>query len=63
MMKRILITLFLIVISTILLIKAAYITRGYFAVGGEWLVWVFPLLLWVIKKEDKPNETVYGGNT
>lgn len=41
---KIIITITATVLLTALCIKAAYITRGYFTVGGEWLIPVYPLL-------------------
>lgn len=46
---------------------AAFLERGYRAVGGEWLLWLLPGLLWVgldtsreikrgIKKEESKDE-------
>lgn len=35
-------------------IKIAYIQRGYFAVGGEWLLWIWPLL-WIAAKGKPKN--------
>lgn len=49
-MKKMLITVVSTVILTALCIKAAYITRGYFAVGGEWLIPVYPLLWFAIEQ-------------
>ena len=51
-MRKILIIVAAAVIMTVL-IKAAYITRGYFAFGGEWLVWAFPLLIHAAKIKEE----------
>jgi hypothetical protein len=40
-------------VITTLLVKEAYILRGYFAVGGEWLVWIFPVLISLVKTTDQ----------
>ncbi len=54
-MKRILITVAFTILLTALCVKAAYITRGYFAIGGEWFLWVYPVLWRMIgnREEDK----------
>jgi len=49
------------ILLTALCIKAAYITRGYFAVGGEWFLWVYPALWFAVRccekgKEKAPTE-------
>lgn len=35
-------------VLTPLFSKLATIDRGYFAIGGEWLVFMFPLMAWLV---------------
>lgn len=52
-MKKILAIIAVTATLTALCVKAAYIQRGYFAVGGEWLLWIYPLLFFAVKKCEK----------
>jgi hypothetical protein len=53
-MKKKLIFYISLILMTVLLVKAAYIMRGYFAIGGEWFVWVIPVLIQIAKSKKKP---------
>lgn len=52
-MKKKLIFYLSLIFVTALLVKAAYIWRGYFAFGGEWLAWIFPLLIQAVMQDEK----------
>ncbi len=47
------------IVLTVLLVKQAYLTRGEFAIGGEWLVLpaagLYALIRWVDKKDREEN--------
>ena len=38
---------------TALLVYAAYESRGYWAVGGEWFWWLLPAMWWAARKDEQ----------
>lgn len=52
-MKKLLIWATILVILTVLLIRWAYISRGYWAVGAEWFWWVVPAMLLAMDGEEE----------
>jgi hypothetical protein len=55
-MKKILLSIAILMIVTALLVKIAYLQRGYFAIGGECLIWIFPLLIIMASNGDRKEE-------
>lgn len=53
-MKKLLIWAAILTVLTGLLIRWAYISRGYWAVGAEWFWWVVPAL--VLAADDDVDE-------
>lgn len=52
-MKKLLLATGATIIITTLCAMAAYKLRGYFAIGGEALIWTIPILYYILSKELK----------
>lgn len=57
-MKKLSLYIALTGLITAICCKLAYMDRGYFAIGGEWLIWVVPLLVEAARIEMKEEQDV-----